>query len=129
MAEPQAPAAQPPAADPGHGAEPNHIGRIFALWLVLSVAADLIIWFAWYPHRLRTLRDGTLVLAAPRGAKWGKDSDYPIRAAMKPTSACGRTSLARHSPPAPSVRIPMTNSLTRLCGTKRAASRMNASTV
>jgi len=39
--------------------------------------------FAWYPHRLRTLRDGTLVLAAPRAAKWGKDSDYPIRAAMK----------------------------------------------
>ena len=39
--------------------------------------------FAWYPHRLRTLRDGTLVLAAPRAPKWGKDSDYPIRAAMK----------------------------------------------
>jgi hypothetical protein len=39
--------------------------------------------FAWYPHRLRTLRDGTLVLAAPRAPKWGRDSDYPIRAAMK----------------------------------------------
>jgi hypothetical protein len=38
--------------------------------------------FAWYPHRLRTLRDGTLVLAAARAAKWGADSDYPIRAAM-----------------------------------------------
>ncbi len=39
--------------------------------------------FAWYPHRLRTLRDGTLVLAAPRAPKWGKNSDYPIRAATK----------------------------------------------
>jgi hypothetical protein len=39
--------------------------------------------FAWYPHRLRTLHDGTLVLCAPRAAKWGKGSDYPIRAATK----------------------------------------------
>lgn len=39
--------------------------------------------FAWYPHRLHTLRDSTLVLAAARGAKWGTDSDYPVRAAMK----------------------------------------------
>ncbi len=38
--------------------------------------------FAWYAHRLRTLRDGTLVLSAARGAKWGTDSDYPIRAAI-----------------------------------------------
>lgn len=38
--------------------------------------------FAWYPHRLRTLRDGTLVLVAARGAKWGADSDHPIRAAI-----------------------------------------------
>ncbi len=39
--------------------------------------------FAWYPQRLRTLRDGTLVLCAPRAAKWGEGSDYPIRAATK----------------------------------------------
>jgi hypothetical protein len=39
--------------------------------------------FAWYPHRLRTLRDGTLVLCAPRASKWGKGTEYPIRAAMK----------------------------------------------
>src|ERR1043166_5379230 len=39
--------------------------------------------FAWYPHRLRTLRDGTLVLCAPRAFKWGKGTDYPIRAATK----------------------------------------------
>jgi hypothetical protein len=38
--------------------------------------------FAWYPHRLRTLRDGTLVLVAARASKWGTGSDYPIRAAM-----------------------------------------------
>lgn len=39
--------------------------------------------FAWYPHRLRTLRDGTLVLCAPRAFKWGKGTDYPVRAAIK----------------------------------------------
>jgi hypothetical protein len=39
--------------------------------------------FAWYPQRLRTLRDGTLVLCAPRAAKWGNGTDYPIRAAMR----------------------------------------------
>jgi hypothetical protein len=39
--------------------------------------------FAWYPHRLRRLRDGTLVLCAPRAFKWGKGTDYPVRAATK----------------------------------------------
>jgi hypothetical protein len=39
--------------------------------------------FAWYPHRLRTLRDGTLVLCAPRAFKWGNGTDYPVRAAIK----------------------------------------------
>ncbi|HTL29893.1 MAG TPA: sialidase family protein, partial [Tepidisphaeraceae bacterium] len=39
--------------------------------------------FVWYPHRMRTLRDGTLVLCCPRASKWGKGTDYPIRAAMK----------------------------------------------
>ena len=39
--------------------------------------------FAWYPHRLRTLRDGTLALCAPRASKWGNGTDYPIRAATK----------------------------------------------
>jgi len=38
--------------------------------------------FAWYPHRLRTLRDGTLVLCAPRGFKWGKGTDYPTRTSV-----------------------------------------------
>jgi cytochrome c oxidase subunit II len=32
------------------GAEPNHGLRIFIPWLVVSLAADLIIWFVWYPH-------------------------------------------------------------------------------
>lgn len=39
--------------------------------------------FAYYPHRLRTLRDGTLVLCLPIGPRWGDDQDYPIRSAMK----------------------------------------------
>jgi hypothetical protein len=38
--------------------------------------------FVWYPHRLRTLRDGTLVLCAPRASKWGPGADSPIRAAI-----------------------------------------------
>jgi len=36
-----------PAAGPG---EPNHGLRIFIVWLVLSLAADLVIWFVWGPH-------------------------------------------------------------------------------
>ncbi|MGD0241333.1 MAG: cytochrome c oxidase subunit II [Streptosporangiaceae bacterium] len=30
--------------------EPNHGRRLFVSWLVLALAADLIIWFAWKPH-------------------------------------------------------------------------------
>jgi cytochrome c oxidase subunit 2 len=43
MAEPQATAAGP-------AREPRHGMRIFWIWLVLSIAADLVIWFVWYPH-------------------------------------------------------------------------------
>ena len=43
MAESQAPAA--PAK-----AEPNHGLRIFSVWIVLALAADLVIWFLWKPH-------------------------------------------------------------------------------
>ena len=43
MAESQAPAA--PAKT-----EPNHGLRIFLIWVVLALAADLLIWFVWYPH-------------------------------------------------------------------------------
>jgi hypothetical protein len=39
--------------------------------------------FASYPHRLRTLRDGTLVLCVPLAPRWGRGSDRPIRAAMR----------------------------------------------
>ena len=39
--------------------------------------------FAWYPHRLRTLRDGTLVVCIPRAARWGVGTDYPIRSALR----------------------------------------------
>lgn len=31
-------------------AEPNHGLRLLVIWLVLSLAADLVIWFVWYPH-------------------------------------------------------------------------------
>jgi cytochrome c oxidase subunit II len=43
MAESEAPAA--PAK-----AEPNHGLRIFLIWIVLALVADLLIWFLWYPH-------------------------------------------------------------------------------
>ena len=36
----------PPAA----AAEPNHGLRIALIWLVLALAADLLIWFVWGPH-------------------------------------------------------------------------------
>jgi cytochrome c oxidase subunit II len=31
-------------------AEPRHGLRLFMIWLVLSLAACLVIWFVWYPH-------------------------------------------------------------------------------
>jgi cytochrome c oxidase subunit II len=30
--------------------EPPHALRLFVIWFVLSLAADLVIWFVWYPH-------------------------------------------------------------------------------
>ena len=40
----------PAAAGANASPEPRHGWRLFAIWLVLSVAACLVIWFAWYPH-------------------------------------------------------------------------------
>ncbi|MGH3285654.1 MAG: cytochrome c oxidase subunit II [Streptosporangiaceae bacterium] len=31
-------------------AEPRHGWRLFWIWIVLALAADLVIWFVWYPH-------------------------------------------------------------------------------
>jgi len=31
-------------------AEPRHGLRLFVIWLILSLAAVLLIWFVWYPH-------------------------------------------------------------------------------
>ncbi len=31
-------------------AEPRHGLRLFAIWIVLALAADLVIWFVWKPH-------------------------------------------------------------------------------
>jgi cytochrome c oxidase subunit II len=44
MAESQAAPATPAKAEPNHGL------RIFLIWIVLALAADLLIWFVWYPH-------------------------------------------------------------------------------
>jgi cytochrome c oxidase subunit 2 len=30
--------------------EPRHGRRLFAIWIVLALAADLVIWFVWQPH-------------------------------------------------------------------------------
>src|SRR5258708_32673180 len=30
--------------------EPRHGWRIFFIWIVLALAADLVLWFIWYPH-------------------------------------------------------------------------------
>jgi cytochrome c oxidase subunit II len=32
------------------GREPNHALRLAAIWVVLALAADLLIWFVWGPH-------------------------------------------------------------------------------
>src|SRR5258708_13996373 len=40
----------PGAAGANASPEPSHGWRLFAIWLVLSVPACLVIWFAWYPH-------------------------------------------------------------------------------
>jgi cytochrome c oxidase subunit 2 len=37
-------------ADAGTGREPRHFVRIFAIWLVLAAATDLLTWYVWYPH-------------------------------------------------------------------------------
>lgn len=39
--------------------------------------------FAYFPHRLRMLRDGTLVLCTPLAPRWGKGTDHPVRHAQR----------------------------------------------
>jgi len=39
--------------------------------------------FVSYPHRLRTLHDGTLVLCVPLAPKWGQGTDLPVRGATR----------------------------------------------
>lgn len=39
--------------------------------------------FAAYPHRMKQLRDGTIVLAVPYQAGWGRDADLPLRTSMR----------------------------------------------
>jgi hypothetical protein len=39
--------------------------------------------FAYYPHRLRTLRDGTLVVCLPIAPRWGPNADRPLRTGMQ----------------------------------------------
>jgi cytochrome c oxidase subunit 2 len=40
----------PAVADASASPEPRHGWRLFSIWIVLSVAACLVIWFVWYPH-------------------------------------------------------------------------------
>ncbi len=43
----------PPTSTPQHAAGPsgpNHGLRIFLIWLLVAIAADLIIWLVWKPH-------------------------------------------------------------------------------
>jgi cytochrome c oxidase subunit 2 len=40
----------PAAGGPVSGSEPRHGLRIFAIWIVLALAADLVIWLVWKPH-------------------------------------------------------------------------------
>ena len=44
MAESQTAPATPAKAEPNHGM------RIFLIWIVLALVADLLIWFVWKPH-------------------------------------------------------------------------------
>ncbi len=46
MATPETPGAAAASA----ASEPRHGLRIFLIWFVLAVIADLLIWFVWYPH-------------------------------------------------------------------------------
>jgi cytochrome c oxidase subunit II len=48
------------STDTPAAAEPNHGLRLFVIWFVLALAADLVIWFVWYPH----LPPGTMSNAA-----------------------------------------------------------------
>ena len=51
MATPEPPAdSTPPAATADAPAERRHGWVIFAIWLPLAIVADLLIWFALYPH-------------------------------------------------------------------------------
>lgn len=55
------PAPTSPAPSPApSSAEPRHGRRLFGIWLVLSLAACLLIWFVWKPH----LPPGTMSDAA-----------------------------------------------------------------
>jgi cytochrome c oxidase subunit 2 len=54
-------------------AEPNHGLRIFLIWLVVALAADLIIWFVWGPH----LPPGDMASAAT-----GQQFDIRVMAVM-----------------------------------------------
>jgi cytochrome c oxidase subunit 2 len=54
-------------------AEPNHGLRIFLIWLVVALAADLLIWFVWGPH----LPPGDMASAAT-----GQQFDIRVMAVM-----------------------------------------------
>ena len=77
MAESQAPAA--PGAP--EKAEPNHAMRIFLIWIVLALVADLLIWFLWYPHLPpgRMTESARASAVRHRGAGPGRRAGHALR--------------------------------------------------
>src|SRR5256885_1170156 len=51
MTQPEAPQPEAPQPEPSQPAPgPRHGLRLFLIWIVLALAADLVIWFVWKPH-------------------------------------------------------------------------------
>jgi cytochrome c oxidase subunit II len=71
MAASDAPASAP-SGQPS-GAEPRHGLRIFLIWLVVALAADLLIWLVWGPH----LPPGDMATAAT-----GQQFDIKVMSVM-----------------------------------------------
>ncbi|MBI3866632.1 MAG: exo-alpha-sialidase [Planctomycetia bacterium] len=68
--------------DEGHSGELLYESRDEGkTWQKLPALMDAR--FAAYPHRMKQLRDGTIVVAVPFQAGWGRDADLPLRTSMR----------------------------------------------
>ena len=66
----------------GHSGEILYESRDAGMsWQKLPALMDAR--FASYPHRMKQLRDGALVIAVPYHAAWGRDADLPLRTSMR----------------------------------------------